>query len=661
MLLGCSTNSVPTSTVISGGNNLSPSSRTLRPVSIFSAHGQVFSPNAILSGGSTRLQGHGSYLVFDFGKEVGGIVSVQFGTASERRQSLAMAFSESSLYTGMTSDQSNGGSGADGSLSIAVIPDGAYVTPAGELRGGFRYLTIGLTSSGSVELTGVELKFTASPASPDLRAYKGAFYSNDDLLNRIWYAGAYTVQMDTIDPHQGRVWPPPASGWLNNGVSGSGLSILVDGAKRDRTIWPGDLGISPITAYVSLGDTLSMKNDLDTLFAHQDVSGGLPYAGPEVNFGAISDTYHLWTLDAVIEYDLYSGDRPWVLAHWPQIESAIQFSTAKIDGNGLLSVNLLADWGRQQPGGEEIEANAIFYRVLWGASLLASAIGDSASATLYGTEASDLRNAIQSRLWDAAAGMYADVPGGTLYPQDGNSLALWFGIPDTASQRTEISTNLRSRWNSFGAVTPERPGAIATFPGSMEVMAHFAADDDETALDLIRLEWGYMLSSSFGTESTFWEGYLQDGGFDYGGSYMSLAHGWATGPTSALTQYVAGVGPDLSSRTQFHFVPHLGDLSRVSAVIPLALGAVQVTWEHDSGKFFATVDAPSAMVGRYGIPIHSGSSSVRVDGKLVWSSCAAFADDRYGGVSREGNRLYLSRVAGSHTVTEEDSCFSMGH
>jgi hypothetical protein len=661
MILGCSANSVPRSDALSGRNNLSPSSRTLRPVSIFSTHGQVLSPNAILSGGSIVLQGQGSYLVFDFGKEVGGIVSVQFGSASDGTQSLSMAFSESSLYSGMSSDQSNGGSGADGSLPIAVTPYGDYVTPAAELRGGFRYLTIGLTSSGSVELTGVELKFTAAPTSQDLRAYKGSFDSNDDLLNRIWYAGAYTVQMDTIDPHQGRVWPPPGSGWLNNGVSGSGLSILVDGAKRDRTIWSSDLGISAITAYVSLGDTLSVKNDLDTLFAHQDASGGLPYAGPEVNFGAISDTYHLWTLVAVIDYDLHSGDRAWILEHWPQIQSAIQFSTAKIDGNGLLSIDLLADWGRQQPGGEEIEANALLYRVLRGASFLASVVGDSASSTLYQAKASDLRNAIQSRLWDATAGMYRDVPGSSLYPQDGNSLALWFGIPDTVSQCTEISANLRARWNSFGALTPERPGAIATFPGSIEVMAHFAAEDDETALDLVRREWGYMLSSPLGTGSTFWEGYLQDGAFDYGGSYMSLAHGWATGPTSALTQYVAGVGPDWSSPTQFHFIPHLGDLSRVSAVIPLATGTVKVTWEHDSGKFVAAVNAPSAMVGRYGIPVHSGSSSVLVDGRPVWSSCAPFADNQYGEISRERNRLYLSRVAGSHTITEEDSCVSMSH
>jgi hypothetical protein len=616
----------------------------------------VLTAKALVSGGAAELEGQGSYLVLDFGKEVGGIVSLQFGDASDGAQRLAMAFSESSLYMGLASDSSSGGSAPDGFLTVNVNPHGQYVVPTAELRGGFRYLTIGLTTGGMVQLSGVILQFTAAPALSDLRAYQGSFQSSDDLLNRIWYAGAYTVQMDTIDPQQGRVWPPPASGWLNNGASGTGSTILSDGAKRDRVVWPGDLGISAVTAYVSTGDTLSVKNDLETLFAHQDAAGGLPYDGPEVNSGTVSDTYHLWTLNAVVDYYVYSGDRAWLDVYWPQIQLAIQFSTAKIDTQGLFSVSLLGDWGRQAPGGEEVSANALFYHVLQGASFLATVEGDSNSAALYAAHASSVRTSIQSLLWDGDVGMYRDVPGSSLYPQDGNALALWFGIPLTAAESEQISANLRSRWNDFGAVTPERPGSIATFPGSMEVLAHFAAGEDTNALDLIRLQWGYMLRSPLGTGSTFWEGYLQDGSFDYGGSYMSLAHGWATGPTAALTEYVAGVGTELSSSTQFHFIPHPGDLSYASATVPLPQGMVAVTWSHISGIFSGSVNAPASMIGRYGVPIGAGAATVLVDGRKVWSTCGGVSDSSFGALSREGNYLYLSRVAGSHTVVAVSIC-----
>jgi Bacterial alpha-L-rhamnosidase 6 hairpin glycosidase domain len=656
-LLGCSKPTLlPFPDASASGDNLSPSSRTLSPIAITKIHGQVTSPDAVLSGGVTALHGQGSYLVIDFGKEVGGIVSLQFADASDGSQSMAMAFSESSLYIGLASDLSSGGSKPDGYLSLRVTPHATYIMPADQLRGGFRYLTLGMTTGGSVELTGVSLAFTPAPALSDLRAYMGSFQSNDATLNRIWYAGAYTVQMDTIDPNQGRVWPAHSPGWLNNGPSGSGSTILTDGAKRDRQIWPGDLGISATTAYVSTGDTISVKNNLDTLFAMQDPAGGLSYVGPEMSWGTISDTYHLWTLDAVLDYYLYSGDRDWLRVHWSQFQHGIQFSTAKIDARGLLSVNLTEDWGRQSPGGEEISANALLYHVLRGASFLASVVGDSTSAAAYDSQASSLRAAIQALLWNSAAGMYRDVPGSSLYPQDGNALALWFGVPDSASDGAKISANLRRRWNNFGAMTPERPGGIATFPGSMEVLAHFAAGEDTNALDLIRLEWGYMLTSPTGTGSTFWEGYRRDGSFDYGGRYMSLAHGWATGPTTALTQFVAGVGPELSLSVPFHFIPHLGDLSQASATVPLAQGAVAVSWSYSQGTFVGNVIAPESLAGRYGVPINSGAASVLVDGKMVWNSCTNATATGFGQISRDGNYVFLSSVTGSHAVMAKSTC-----
>jgi len=655
----CSQHSV---TLSDDDYNLSPSSRTLAPVAVQRIYGGVSSPDQILSGGTTTIKGVGSYIVLDFGKEVGGITSLQFGAVSDSAQSVFLAFSESVLYTGPQSDLSVGGH-PDGSLSANVTANGTYSVPPEKLRGGFRYLTVGLQTSGSVELTGVTIYFTPAPTLSDLRAYRGSFRSNDDLLNRVWYAGAYTVQMDTIDPLQGKAWPATPSSWLNNAVSGSGATILVDGAKRDRWVWPGDLGISGLTAYVSTGDTLSVTNDLNTLFAHQNSAGGLPYAGPPGDVGDIfSDTYHLWTLIGVIDYFLYSGDRSWVISHWPQIKKAVAFSTAKIGADGLLSVNLPLDWGRDAPGGEEISANALLFRVLQGSSFLASIAGDSTAQSLYSESAASVRSAINLYLWDAGAGMYMDVPGSSLHPQDGNSLAVWFEVPDSTIKSVSISTALKGHWNQFGATTPERPNAIANFPGSMEVMAHFVAGDDATALSLIRLQWGYMLSSPNGTASTFWEGYLQDGSFDYTPPFMSLAHGWATGPTSALTNYVAGIGPELSSTVPFYVIPHPGDLTQVSATVSLPAGTVSTSWKYsrNGSSFLETITAPKGVAGRYGIPTGGRPITISIDGQLVWSTCRGreevLSGMNFGDVFLDGNYVYLSSVAGSHTVIAASGC-----
>ena len=57
---------------------------------------------------------------------------------------------------------------------------------------------------------GVSLQFTAAPAIVAQSLSEHWLRScSDELLNRIWYAGAYTVELNLIDPSQGRVWPPP--------------------------------------------------------------------------------------------------------------------------------------------------------------------------------------------------------------------------------------------------------------------------------------------------------------------------------------------------------------------------------------------------------------------------------------------------------------------
>ena len=46
----------------------------------------------------------------------------------------------------------------------------------------------------------------------------------------------------------------------------AGNAVLTDAAKRDRTVWPGDMAISLPTAYASLFDTHSSKNSLQRRF-----------------------------------------------------------------------------------------------------------------------------------------------------------------------------------------------------------------------------------------------------------------------------------------------------------------------------------------------------------------------------------------------------------
>lgn len=68
---------------------------------------------------------------------------------------------------------------------------GTYTVDRDHARGGFRYLSLINNGTSTITLEGLSVYFTAAPTQ-DLRAYQGYFHSNDELLNRVWYAGAYT-------------------------------------------------------------------------------------------------------------------------------------------------------------------------------------------------------------------------------------------------------------------------------------------------------------------------------------------------------------------------------------------------------------------------------------------------------------------------------------
>ena len=324
--------------------NLSPRSRIISVESAFPVTLTPLSPSAL----------------FDFGKEVGGELMFSVGEVGGSNARLSFAFSESSYYTD-NSDNSNGGSGNDGAFSMneAILPNANYSLPHAQLRGGFRFLRVFLTpghaANCSVELQQVALLFTPAPLMPDPSKYANHFFSSDDAINRIWWAGAYTVQLSTIDPAHARVWPPPPSGWDNSANAGLGSSILVDGAKRDRMVWGGDCGVSIPTAYVSTGDTTSAANAVATLLLNcQQQDGIISMVGPPICNFFSSDTYHLWALIGVCNVFQYTQDLSWLSSLWLRFVAAVSVSAAKIGSEGLLNVTLSSDWARSGMGGQNI-------------------------------------------------------------------------------------------------------------------------------------------------------------------------------------------------------------------------------------------------------------------------------------------------------------------
>lgn len=203
-------------------------------------------------------------------------------------------------------------------------------------------------------------------------------------------------------------------------------------------------------------------------------------------------------------------------------------------------------------------------------------------------------------------------------PQDGNSWAVVANLTANSSQIESISSGLAARWGPYGAPAPEasqNKTAVSPFIGSFELQAHFLAGEADRALDLMRLQWGFMLDDPRMTNSTFIEGYSTDGSLHYppyqADARVSHAHGWATGPTSSLTFYVAGLMLLSPLGETWKIAPNLGNLTTVDAGFETALGLFSAKTDLSDGEMTIEFEAPEGTEGSVVVPTTcSGEASV---------------------------------------------------
>ena len=178
---------------------LAPASRTVYPASVHKVNGSVSNAETLAGSahGSATFNGVSS-VTFDYGKNVAGIVSVTVGTSSSPHAFIGLTYTESSLWINGQASDATADAGLDEVLWLPVGEGpGTYTVETYHLRGAFRYLSLISNTTARVQVTSISTNFTAAPVQ-DLRAYRGYFHSDDELLNRIWYAGKH---LRTIPGH----------------------------------------------------------------------------------------------------------------------------------------------------------------------------------------------------------------------------------------------------------------------------------------------------------------------------------------------------------------------------------------------------------------------------------------------------------------------------
>ena len=424
------------------------------------------------------------------------------------------------------------------------------------------------------------------------------------------------------------------------------LPLMDADAKRDtdQGVWSGDMSVEGPTDYYAVGAPQFMKGALELLGSYQLTSGfvtGYEYPTTPVNTGPLipgtvsgySASYSMYWVANLATYYLFTGDLAFVRQEWPIVQRELAWNATQVDGDGLLVTNGSdgADWHYDVQTGEQTYYNALYYRVLLDGAALADAVGDSSAAASYSSQAAALKNAINTYLFDPATGVYNISPTQTGYvSQDANTYAVLYGIAPASTVNGILSAMEQQLSTPYGALDVSSPAPagynqlIGPFMGSYELWALLSAHQTQAAFSLLQQEWGAMTTTDPG--DTFWEAKGADGthnnAFASSPGGLSMAHGWATGPTSALSEYVLGVQPVAAGYRTWLVQPQPGSLSWAEGEVPTPHGSIVVKWGHETsqGQFAMQVQPPAGTSGTIDVPASGTGAVITVNGSVVWDN-----------------------------------------
>jgi Bacterial alpha-L-rhamnosidase C-terminal domain/Bacterial alpha-L-rhamnosidase 6 hairpin glycosidase domain len=557
--------------------------------------------------------------------------------------------------------------------------DTTVANAATDVQGGERYEAITLTTPGTVSLSGagITVKFNNAGA----RAYQGYFLSSDQTLNKIWYDGVYTVQTDSVP-----VGAVCSATTTSSTPACNKAPTVLDGAKRDRRPWAGDLSVEARTLFDSLGfgneGSDYIKGAIGMFGSAPQANGSIcgqvsnwiAYPTTPVTCEFYSPAYSMYYPISLAEYYLYTGDTAFVESEYQTMTNELAYNATTVDPTTGLSTASGSDWdfydgskgGTAAQGGAVSATNMLYYEALvdgsWIASQLAaedpgnsSAATWRADATTWGQQAAALKTAINSQLFNTSMGVYqlsssnnGTVPA-TAVPQDANAEAIDFGVAPAADVSGILAYLKSNLWGTYGP-QPYSANAgystiISPFVTGYELDARFASGDTASALELTNLMWAQMVNQNgpFYT-GTLWEKLGQNGQIT--DSNASLSHGWATAPVSAFSSYLLGVQPTSPGYKNWTIAPQAGDLAWAQGRVPTPSGAIVSRWQAGHGSFKLTMAAPQGTQGTVTVPLMNRSGIVAENGRIVWANGAP----RNGAVATEaGGNVVFSGVSGANT------------
>jgi hypothetical protein len=139
-------------------------------------------------------------------------------------------------------------------------------------------------------------------------------------------------------------------------------------------------------------------------------------------------------------------------------------------------------------------------------------------------------------------------------------------------------------------------------------------------------------------------------------SFTSLAHGWSTGPTGALTTYVLGIQPNTVAGQTYQVIPHPGSLAHAEGTLTVASGkTLHASYTHGTtGNFSMQVDSSSnsGSTGVIAVPTFGQNRVVTINGATAWNGSAFVGASGIASADQDASYIYFRGVQpGTYTLS----------
>ena len=487
-------------------------------------------------------------VLLDYGTEIhGGIRILVWGEGTGRGAKVRVRFGESASEAMAEIGGENNATNDHARRDLVTEVGMMSMNPIGET--GFRFVRLDLLEETTLVLKAV----TAELVYKDV-PYRGSFRSSDELLNKIWETGAYTVHLNM----QEYIW---------------------DGIKRDRLVWVGDMHPETLTIRSVFGADDAVERSLDFIREETPLPGWMNTMA----------AYSMWYVIIVYDWFLYTGHLDWVKAQADYLKGLSDQLSEHIDSEGKDTVTQgrFLDWpSNDNPVVTDAGVQAIHYLAADSLEKLFEALGEKEYAERC---AEDKKRLVRYE---------------TDYQEAKQAAALLVlaGLKDADKVNEEL---LRKN----GAA------GMSTFMGYYILAARAAAGDYTGCLESIREYWGGMLKLG---ATTFWEDFDVEwmknaapidrlpeegevdvhktyGRYCYQGYRHSFCHGWASGATAWMSEYVLGVKILEPGCKKVKITPHLGDLDWVEGTYPTPLGEIHIRAEKTAEGTRVCINAPEGV------------------------------------------------------------------